>query len=608
MGRDISKIFGSGALKRLFWLSYFVLTPDGFAIAKKIVRRKLISAGFIKAPMPDYNVVAQARLTNQAISKRYNDGQYLLRSQPKISIIVVGDSDFEKAKSVIVAFAIQNYSNWELWYIGDSVIARQMCALKSENYVATSLIQWVYYDVNISKVDAAITALKQASGDFVLTTTNASLPTRDCLFEMVKMLNAVPNTQVIYADSDEMDSGGDFSNPYYKPDWSPDTLLSRNYIGNALMVERALLLEVGGYRPGFDSAFIYDLALRATERATHIAHISEAMFHDTTPKAPLSVAEIDNQLSALQDATTRRGTPASVTAVGNGVFYMQYHLASIGKVSIIIPSKDQAAMLKVLIDSIIKLTEYPDYELIVLDNNSITVDFFNLMADYEQLLPGRFMCTKASFPFNFSKLINIGAAYATGEYLLLLNNDMEVTQPNWMTNLAAYAQLPHVGAVGCKLLYENGAIQHAGIALGINGDAGHLHVGESGDSSGYFNSVAGVTNYSAVTGACLMVEKEKYVAVGGMDEDLPMEFNDIDFCLKLYKAGYFNVYLPSVTLYHYESASRGHPYLSKKAWTQRQHDLRVFKTKWSVWIANDPFYNRHLSRTHTDCRIGDVAN
>lgn len=605
MGRELSGIFGSGALKRLFWLSYFVLTPDGFAIAKKIVRRKLISSGIVKAPIPDYNSVAKARLVQDVLQKRYNDGQSALRIRSRISIISVGDADIHKASNLLAAVASQNYSNWELWYIADARIAGEISALKTENYIATSPIRWVYYDETITQADAANAALQQATGDFVLTTANNCLPTPDCLFEMVKMVNAVPTTQVVYADSDEIDSAGNFSNPYYKPDWSPDTLMSRNYIGNALMIARALLLEVGGFSKRFTSAVIYDLALRATERTKHIAHVSRVLFHDVSLTPAFSVAKKDTIALLLQEAAARRGTPATVTAVGNDVFNLQYRLAQKGKVSIIIPTKDQAPMLKVLIESIFKLTEYPDYELIVLDNNSVTSDFFDLIVHYERQLHGRFKCIKAAFPFNFSKLINLGAAHATGDYLLLLNNDMEVTQPNWITNLVSHAQLAHVGAVGCKLLYKNGTLQHAGIALGINGDAGHLHVGMPGDCAGYYNSVVGVTNYAAVTGACLMVKKDRFLAVGGMNEDLPVEFNDIDLCLKLYKAGYFNVYLPSVTLYHYESVSRGHPYLSRKAWNQRQHDLNVFKQKWSELINDDPFYNRNLSRAHTDSRIGE---
>jgi GT2 family glycosyltransferase len=251
-------------------------------------------------------------------------------------------------------------------------------------------------------------------------------------------------------------------------------------------------------------------------------------------------------------------------------------------------------------DSIIGKTTYPDYEIIVLDNNSASEAFFKLKEEYLQAQPGRIRFIDAPFAFNFSKLMNLGVSHSRGKYILMLNNDGEVMQADWMEKMAGYAQLQHIGAIGVKLLYPDDTVQHAGIALGINnGDAGHVFAGAAANDHGYHGSLATATNYSAVTAACLMCRKEVYVQAGCMDEQLAIEYNDIDLCLSFLKAGYYNVVLPEVTLHHHESATRAHPFRNRASWQQHEKEFSIFKAKWAERVDNDPFFNKNILRIKT---------
>jgi GT2 family glycosyltransferase len=264
-------------------------------------------------------------------------------------------------------------------------------------------------------------------------------------------------------------------------------------------------------------------------------------------------------------------------------------------VSIIIPTKDQTALLKNTIDSIIALTGYTNYEIIVLNNNSTSKEFYAWVDEYTKKYPQLIQVVEAHFPFNFSKLMNIGAGLAKGEYLLLLNNDVEIIHADWLDIMVSYAQQKRIGAVGVKLLYPDDTVQHAGVVIGLGGIAGHSFVGAYKDDPGYFNYIQSVNNYAAVTAACLMCRKEVFDEVNGMDETFEVEYNDVDFCLKMMEAGFNNVYLPQVELYHYESATRGHPHQSKPSYERHLKEMKLFKDKWQHIIDHDPFYNPNLN-------------
>jgi GT2 family glycosyltransferase len=253
-------------------------------------------------------------------------------------------------------------------------------------------------------------------------------------------------------------------------------------------------------------------------------------------------------------------------------------------------------LLKNTVDSILHHTDYKNIEIIILNNNSTTKELDNFLNEYTANYPSIIRRIEAHFPFNFAKLMNMGVKAASGNLILLLNNDIETIHPDWLHRMVSHAVQPRVGAVGAKLLYPDDTVQHAGVIIGLGGIAGHSFVGAYKDDPGYFNLIQSINNYSAVTAACLLVRKEAYWAVGGMDETFEVEYNDVVFCLSLVEAGYNNVYLPHVELYHYESATRGHPHQSKVSYERHLREMELFKNKWQAYIDHDPFYNPNLNR------------
>jgi GT2 family glycosyltransferase len=299
---------------------------------------------------------------------------------------------------------------------------------------------------------------------------------------------------------------------------------------------------------------------------------------------------------ALEQALLRRGMPVEVKYLtGLRGYRIVYPVQEEPMVSIIIPSKDQTELLKNTVDSILNKTKYSRYEIIVLNNNSTSKGFQQFVTEYSTKYSNQFRCVEAHFPFNFSKLMNMGRKLAQGKMLLLLNNDVEVIHDDWLEIMVSYTQQKRIGAVGVKLLYPDDTIQHAGVIVGLGGIAGHTFVGMHQDEPGYFNYIQSTNNYSAVTAACLMVRADVYDAVGGMDEIFEVEYNDVDFCLRIQEAGYNNVYLPHVSLYHFESATRGHPHQSKSGYERHLKEMALFKERWQKIIDHDPYYNPNLN-------------
>lgn len=518
-----------------------------------------------------------------------------LPGQPMISILV-DDETFSFNAKPLRHVADQPYTNWEMLIYSFPETEKNIldfisgvCGAESKIRVVTGTEQETAGKFSLLS--------REAKGDYLLFAGDAGDLTRNALTEFARYITNHPDCDILYPD-EVHNAYRSQPTPYFKPDWSPDAILSRNYIGNCFLIKKDLFTKAGGINKTYTHYYDYDLLLRASEQATHIGHIPKVLY-----KEELRQSSHEEQKQIIETALKRRNTPGQVIAdsAAEGVYFIDYTITQPGKVSIIIPTKDNVQMLRTTIDSIVELTHYLNYEIILLDNNSSTGEFFELVKEYEHKYPF-FRCITAGFPFNFSKLINLGVAESSGDYILMLNNDVEILQADWLERMMGYAQLPHIGAVGVKLLFPDEAIQHAGVVLGVGDGASHSFINFPKESDVYFNYLRSVNNCSAVTAACLMVRRDVYNEVGGMDEALPVEFNDVDFCLKLRKAGYYNVYIPSVELYHYESATRGHPFRSHAAWKQHEHDMNYFRNKWSTLIDNDPFYNPNLTTEHTDFR------
>ena len=407
------------------------------------------------------------------------------------------------------------------------------------------------------------------------------------LFELALALQDEPD--VVYSDEDRIDERGVPFDPWFKPDWSPETLLTRDYVGRIVAIRRELLERAGGVRDVFESARWYEALLRVSELTDRVVHVAQVLCHRDVRNA---VAPADHAL-AVEVALRRRGEAAAVRVAG-GKVDVRFAVPGGERVCVIVPTRDRADLLGPCIASVFERTAYRDFELLVVDNGSRDPATLELLARWESSEPERFRVLRDPAPFNYSRLNNEAARSTDADYLLLLNNDTEVIAPDWMDAMLGQARRPCIGAVGALLLYSDGTVQHAGVVLGILGLAGHAHRYLAGTAEGHRGALELDTNYLAVTGACLMVERRKYFEVGGLDELLAVSYNDVDLCLRLRKAGYRNVFVPRAKLYHYESKSRGGDDTPAKV-ARAMEEIGAIRKRWPVWSTRDPYYNPNLT-------------
>jgi GT2 family glycosyltransferase len=535
-----------------------------------------------------------------------------LTYRPLISIVLpVYDPPENFFIECIESVIDQIYPNWELC-ISDDVSPNENIRKIIKSYAEKDKrIKYVFRTENGHISAASNSAIEIATGEYLALLDHDDLITPDALYENVLALNNDREIDFLYSDEDKINEKGQFLDGHFKPDFCPDNFLSRNYICHFSVIRTNIIKEIGGFRIGLEGSQDYDIFLRAIEKCKKIHHIPKMLYHwrihsestalnmDTKPYATLAAVK------ALEDTLTRRNIKGKVESIDElpGFYKIKYDIETYKKVSIIIPSKNMTELTNICIKSIFNLTDYPDFEVILVNNNSDEDSFFEMVKKWEQKEPNRFKCITDNGDFNFSRLINNAAKEAKGDYLLLLNNDTEVTQPDWISLLVEQAQRESIGAVGVRLLYKNETIQHAGVIIGLRGIAGHPFVGADKNEPGYFNYLKSVNNFSAVTAACLMVRKSCFDEVNGFCEDLAIEFNDVDFCLKLKEKGYNNIFTPHVTLYHYESISRGHPHKTKESYEKHLKENKLFKDRWQKYIDHDPCYNKHLSLEYDDFRV-----
>jgi GT2 family glycosyltransferase len=405
------------------------------------------------------------------------------------------------------------------------------------------------------------------------------------------------------------DATGTRNSPHFKPEWSPDSLLSRMYVGHLSVYRRALFESLGGFREGFEGSQDWDLALRVTERTTRIHHVPSVLYHwrqhaesTSSDMAAKPYAAIAAQ-RALEEALVRRGEAGRVGAdpEAPGTYIVRYELPHPPRVTVIIPTRDHGADVDRCLSSLFGRTDYPNFEAILVDNGSSDT---GSLAVFERwaATESRLRILRIDEPFNFSRLNNRAAAIASGDLLLFLNNDTEIRTPEWMRAMAEQAERKSIGAVGATLLYPNDTIQHAGVIVGIAGLAGHSHKNFTHGNHGHYMMLRAVNNYSAVTAACLMVRRTVFEEVGGFDEQLAVAYNDVDLCLKIQAAGYNNVCLPHAVLYHFESKSRGADVADAKAERLRA-EADVMRARWRIGEIEDPHYNVNLTLEREDYSV-----
>lgn len=579
-----------------------------WAIFKKTLKIILKNIFGVKFQTPGYRKWLQLNTPSENQIKQYSILEKEFIYRPKITIVMpIFNGTEHNLKKTIESVLKQAYSNWELCVSDDLSPNENVRTLIKQYAEKDNRINFVFKEKNGSISNVLNSIIEISTGDFIALLGHNDLLSPDALYENVYLLNQNQKIDFIYSDEDKIDENSMRSEPYFKPDWCPNNLQSRNYIGHFTLIKSSLVKEVGGFRLGYEGSHDYDLYLRVTEKTNKIHHIPKILYHSRVNNGTTSqnLESKPNGIKTLEDSLRRKKLNGKVYQIENlpNHYKIRYEITEQKKVSIIIPSKNLTQITDVCITSIFKLTEYPTYEVILVNNNSDEDDFFKMVKKWEEKEPKRFKCITDNGSFNFSRLMNNAVKETTGDYLLLLNNDTEVTHSDWMAAMVEYVQHKKTGVVGVKLLYHNDTIQHAGVVIGIEGTAAHVFLAENKNAAGYFGYIQSLNNFSAITAACIMVTKENYYLVDGFDENLSVDYNDIDFCLKVKEKGFDNIYLPHVVLYHYESISRGHPHKTKESYERHLKEIGIFQSKWKKYIDHDPCYNPNLSKKALDFRI-----
>lgn len=528
---------------------------------------------------------------------------------PKISVVVpTYNTPKHFLTEMIESVVSQSYQNWELCIADGASTNENTLKILKEYQEKDQRIKVEFLEENLMISGNTNIALSLATGDYIGLFDHDDLLTKDALYEIAKAINKNNNPDLLYTDEDKVDENNAiFFGHHFKPDWSPDTLRGGNYICHFFVFKAEMLDKVGGFRSEFDGSQDHDLIFRMTEVANHIVHIPKVLYHwrvhqnsvAAIPETKLYAYEAG--LNAVRSHLERVGMEADVEHGAKlGLFRIRYKIKNNPKVSIVIPNKDGKECLQLCIDSIFEKSTYSNYEIIVVENNSTTAEVFDYYTEIEKM--GVKVVSWEGGYFNYSAINNYGAKFATGEQLILLNNDVEIITPNWIEEMLMYSQREDVGIVGAMLYYPDDTIQHAGVILGLGGVAGHSHKNYARGDHGYVMWLDNVRNVSAVTAACLMVKKEVFDEVEGLDELFEVAFNDVDFCLKVRKLNKLIVWTPFAELYHHESKSRGTEDTAEKI-ARFNREVNRMQSKWKNSLK-DPYYNQNLTLSREDFTLG----
>jgi O-antigen biosynthesis protein len=533
-------------------------------------------------------------------------GQFAVR--PKISIIMpVYNPPPAYLKAAISSVLRQTYTDWELCLADDASTDVNIRPVLEAFAHQDARIKVHFRPENGHISQASNSALDLATGDWIALFDHDDLLADDALFWVVEAINKDPKADIIYSDEDKIDEADKRFSPYFKSDFNYELFLAQNMISHLGVYRHDIIKKIGGFRLGFEGSQDYDLALRALEQTTkaQIHHIPRILYHwrAIAGSTALSVDEKNYAtlagLKSVREHFERLGIGADVQIAYPkiGHYRVKYALQeALPLISIIIPTRDRAKLLRVCIESILAKTTYSRFEIIIMDNGSVETA---TLAYFSELTAKGISIIRDDSAFNFSRLNNIGARHAKGDYLVLLNNDIEIISPDWLEEMLSFAQQSDVGCVGARLWYPDKTLQHGGVVLGIGGVAGHAHKHFDDKSMGYFCRAAHHQSFSAVTGAALMIKKSLYEAVGGLDEDLAVAFNDVDFCLKVLNAGYRNVWTPYVEMFHHESVSRGTENTPEKQ-ARFDRETAIMWDRWGDALLNDRAYNPNLSLDYDD--------
>lgn len=520
--------------------------------------------------------------------------------EPLVSIVVpVFNTPEEYFAAMLSSVLSQSYERWELVLVNASVENELLG--KMLHGIDDPRVRVIDLPGNEGIVGNTNAGIEASKGDFVSFLDHDDMLESDALFEYVRAMNAHDDCDVLYCDEDSVTDDGARSNVHFKSDFNKDLLYSHNYITHFLMIRKTVIERVGLSPNYVNGAQDYDLTLRAVEVARRVHHVSKVLYHwrihanSTSVNADSKPYAHEAGKRALADTFERQGLTVEVLDSGIPFVYRQkYVLPLQPKVTIVIPNEDQAELLEACVRSILDTSEYSNYEIAIIENNSVEPATF---ACYERLeASDKVSVLTYEDEFNFSKIVNFGAQHTSGDYLLLLNNDTEVITPDFIEEMVGYGARDEVGVVGAKLLYRDRTVQHAGVVVGPHGLAAHLHGGIPEHADGYFGRATRPQNLSAVTGACQMIPRKVFEEVGGYSEEYTVGFNDVDFCLKVREAGYLVVFTPYAKLFHYEFTSRGKDEPLRKR-IRSEREKAIMHYRWpEYFIIGDPYYNKNLDK------------
>jgi O-antigen biosynthesis protein len=524
---------------------------------------------------------------------------------PKFSIITpVYNVDAKWLEKAIISILNQVYTNWEMCIADDASTKPHIRQILTKYAEADSRIKVVFLSENKNISAASNSALELATGDYIALLDHDDELSIDALYENAKLIDLYPDADFIYSDEDKINKNGKRCDPFFKPNWSPDYFHSCMYTCHLGVYRTSLIRDIGGFRSEYDGSQDYDLVLRVAEKTKQIYHIPKILYHwRIIPSSVTSGAQAKPWAyvaaqKALEDMLGRSSYPGCVEQTNHAGFWrVRRNIIGQPLVSIIIPSAGKMcesgllSHLEKCIASIQTFTQYRNFEIVIVDGFDINeIIIKNISAPNLRLV----RCVE---PFNFSMRINKGVDIAKGEFILILNDDTEVINHDWIESMLEFAQQTEVGAVGAKLLFPNGNLQHTGvIILGVS--PGHSFYNSAGTHPGYFCSNIVNRNYLAVTGACLMMRRSVFIEVGGLDENFPLNYNDVDLCLKVHQAGYRNIFTPYARLIHYESASR--------EGVVKEEEIHRLKSKWQTYLSGfdgDPYYNPNLCKNEPNFTI-----
>ncbi len=529
-----------------------------------------------------------------------------MTAAPTFSLLMpTHDGDDALLRRAIDSLIAQCFPRWELHVLLVGTSGQPQLRRTLEEYSAREPRLRATRGLPAPDVSTALNAaLDHVTGEFVGLMEAGDELASDALYESARLLQETANPDVIYSDEDRLSASGTRQSPHFKPDWSPDLFYSTMYTGRLALYRTTLVRRVGGFQAAFADAGEYDLVLRLLEHTERVCHIPKVLYHRRLadgarePRAPDTGRAERAAMNALREHFARRGVGAEVgRGVSANTYRVRYLLGDKPLISIVVPTRNAIDLVRRCVQSIRERSTYPNYEIVVVDNQSSDPAAVDYLWALER--NGIAQVVQYSLPFNFAAVNNFGVRHTRGDLLLFLNNDTEVIASEWLEALAEHAIRPDVGAVGARLLYPDGRIQHAGVILGLGDVADHAHKHLPPDAAGYFGRAWLIQNFSAVTAACMMTRRGVFDEVGGFDERLGMALNDVDFCLRLREKGYRIVWTPYAELYHRESATRG-PYDTAEKRQRLREETEYLRRRWGARLEWDPYYSPNLTRDRHD--------